>query len=159
MKAAVVYYSLEGNTQLIAKAVAEALHADLFALKPRRDFPSGGFKKFFVGGMSAVFGLKPKLANGDIDLSGYDLVVLGSPVWVGKIASPFNTFLKHPFRGKNTALFVCCGGGEVEKALSAFKARLPGNRFIGETSFIEPLKNNPEQCAKRAREWILSLEL
>lgn len=36
MKALVVYYSFEGNTRLIAHAIAEAVGADLLELKPKR---------------------------------------------------------------------------------------------------------------------------
>lgn len=54
MKTLVVYYSLTNNTKLIAEAVAAQLHADLLEVKPQKKMPKEGFRKFFLGGMSAI---------------------------------------------------------------------------------------------------------
>ena len=49
MKTLVVYYSLEGNSKLIAESVAGLLKADLLALKPNAEIPATGFRRFLWG--------------------------------------------------------------------------------------------------------------
>ena len=43
MKAAVVYYSMSGNTQFAAEKIAEKLGADLIRLVPKTSYPAAGF--------------------------------------------------------------------------------------------------------------------
>lgn len=49
MKNLVVFYSLEGNTKLIADTIVEKINADILELKPKKKYPNLGFKKYFWG--------------------------------------------------------------------------------------------------------------
>ena len=46
MNTAVVYYSLEGNTQYAAEKVAGELGADLIRLVPVKEYPTGKLSKY-----------------------------------------------------------------------------------------------------------------
>jgi len=159
MKTLVVFYSLDGHTEFIAGVIASALGADLIKLETVRPFPTEQPAKYFKGGMSAVFKMKPKLANKNIDLAPYDNIIIGTPVWAGTYASPINTFIKnHGFKGKKVALFLCSGGGDVEKCFTNLKNSLSGNSFVGETDFIEALKQDREDISQKAADWVQSLK-
>ena len=131
MKALVVYYSLDGNTRAAAESAAEELGCDILALEPVKPIPEKGFKKMFVGGRQATFGEKPELKKLVCDPGSYDLIILGTPVWAGKCASPVWSFIDScavPERIK--ALFTLSGGGDdskcvrqVEKKTGTLKAR------------------------------------
>lgn len=54
MKNLVVYYSLEGNTKLIAKFIAKEIGSDIIELKPKKEFPSSGFRKYVWAGTYAA---------------------------------------------------------------------------------------------------------
>lgn len=160
MKTLVAYFSLDGDTQLIAETIADKLKADILNLEPVKPFPSEGFGKFFVGGMSVLFNKKPRLKNEDIDLRQYDNIIIGSPVWAGSYSPPVNTFIsKYRFTGKNVALFLCSGGGGVEKCFEKFRKELSGNNFLGEIDFIEPLKTDKTEACKTAVKWAESLSV
>ena len=58
MNTAVVYYSMSGNTAYAAKKIAAELGADLIEIKPEKQYPDKGFRKFFWGGKSAVMAEK-----------------------------------------------------------------------------------------------------
>jgi len=159
MKTLVVFYSLEGNTDFIAGVIASALGADLMKLETAKPFPTEAPAKFFKGGMSAVFKMKPKLANKNIDLAPYDNIILGTPVWPSTYASPLNTlFKKHGFTGKKVALFLCSGGDDVAKCVANLKNVLSGNSFVGEMDFIEPLKHDRDDVSQKATDWARSLK-
>ena len=75
MKALIVYYSMSGNTEAVAKAIGREIHADLLSLEPEKDYPSSGFKKYFWGGKSAVMAEKPKLKPYQFDANKYDTII------------------------------------------------------------------------------------
>jgi len=160
MKTLVVFYSLEGNTKFIAERIAKELKADLLELKTKKQFPSSGFKKYVWGGKSVVFKELPELTNQGVELDSYGNIVIGTPIWAGTYAAPYNTFVKqYRFSGKKVALFACNLGGGVEKCFKMFKEALPDNEFIGEIDFVDPLKNDKEASAEKAVQWAKNLAL
>ncbi|HWT75129.1 MAG TPA: hypothetical protein VN258_10480 [Mobilitalea sp.] len=80
MKILIVYYSLEGNTELIAQKIASYVNADVLRLIPKKEYPSSGFKKFFWGGKSVVFGEKPELETYHVNIDQYDKIIIGTPI-------------------------------------------------------------------------------
>ncbi|MBP8640127.1 MAG: flavodoxin [Oscillospiraceae bacterium] len=154
MKTLVVFYSLEGNAEFIADVIGKKLQADIVKLETVKPFPKEGFGKFFKGGMSVVFKSKPKLVNQAIDLSKYDNIIIGTPVWASGFASPINTFInKYKFSGKKLALFLTSGGPDVEKCFEKLKIALKGNEVVGEIDFIEPIKTGKDEATIRAEQW------
>ncbi|WP_101908687.1 flavodoxin family protein [Marasmitruncus massiliensis] len=160
MKSIVVFYSLEGNTRMIAQAIAKETEADLLELRPKQEIPKKGFRKFFWGGKSVVFREQPDLENEFPDFAEYDTVLIGTPVWAGSFAAPVNTFLKtQKLEGKKIALFACHKGGGTKKCFEDFKKNLPGCKFLGELSLVDPLVRNPEENRQKTIEWVRSLNL
>ena len=158
MKTLVIFYSLEGNTKYISEIIAKELQADLLELKTKKAFPSEGFKKYVFGGKSVVFKEQPELTNPNIDLSSYENIVIGTPIWAGSYAAPFRTFVnQNKFEGKKVALFACDASGAAEKCFTKLKEALPDNDFVGEIDFVNPLKNNKEESSKKAVQWAKSL--
>ncbi len=157
MNTLVVYFSLDGNTKLLAGKIAETMNANIIELKTNKKYPAEGFWKYFLGGKSVVFGEKPKLTIADIDLSRYETIIIGTPVWASSFTPPIKSFIsKYKIQGKRIALFACSMGGEAEKCLTKLKAALPGNQFIGEAGFVEP-RNTPEESCTKAAAWAAGL--
>ena len=154
MKAAVVYYSMSGNTEDTARKIAEKLSAELIRIEPEKEYPNKGLKKFIWGGKSAVMGETPALQS--YRFSGdYDRVIIGTPVWASNIAPPIRTFIrenKDKLRGKSISAFVCCSGGGAEKALVRLKEALGIEDFTAQTVLIDPkdkpsAENEKKLCA------------
>jgi flavodoxin len=152
-KALVVYYSFEGNTRMIAEAVAAELGADIQELKPLKDIRSKGFGKYVWGGRQVLSGKEPELSPLEHRPDDYDAIFIGSPVWVYTFAPALRTFFKQcPLKGKRIGIFLCHGGGPKE-AMARTEAMLAGNTIIGRIDFEEPLKNDPEAGKRKARSW------
>ncbi|RFZ76700.1 flavodoxin [Lacrimispora amygdalina] len=144
MSVLVVYFSFEGNTKLIAEKIRETLNADMVELKTSKKYPTEGLGKYFWGGKSVVFGDKPTLTNESIDLSRYETIIIGTPVWAGSFAPPIRSFVNdYKIKNKRIAIFASHGGGGAVKCFAKLKEALPENKFIGETAYVEP-KKNPE---------------
>ena len=56
MKTAVVYYSMSGNTAMVAKTLAERISADVLEIRPEKAYPDKGVRKFLWGGKSRFMG-------------------------------------------------------------------------------------------------------
>jgi flavodoxin len=141
MKTLIVYYSYEGNCAFIAEKIKAALpDADVVRLSTEDDKPRGFFAKYLWGGKQVFFAKKPKLKAYSLEVSLYDLIILGTPVWAWSYSPAMGSFLDQTkIERKRLALFCCHGGGKG-KTLEKLKAALPGNTFAGEADFREPLK-------------------
>lgn len=126
MKKAVVFYSLSGNTQAAANEIAEGIGADLIELKLVKPFPTEKSKQLALGGMQAMFGMKPAIQELSKNIKEYDVLILGTPIWAGKIAAPVHSFLnKYQVLDKIVAVFTFSGGGDNKRCIAKLSKRLP----------------------------------
>jgi flavodoxin len=152
-KVLVVYYSLTGNTKLIAEAIAESINSDILELKPVKELDAEGGSKYFWGGYQATMKIKPKLKPFDINPFEYDLIILGTPVWAWTYTPPIHSFLsKFDLSGKNVALWTCSDGDGV-RAMNKFKKALKKANILGEIRFKAPKQRSSESPKKEAANW------
>ena len=141
MKKLFIYYSNTGNGDFVAEYLSGKGY-EIRKVIPKHNLPKKFFFKVFFGGFLAGINKKSKLVGYNADLSGYDEVVIGSPVWCGKISCPINTVLNRTdFTGKKLSFILYAGGGEAPKAEELLK-----NKFKGASVIVlkEP-KKYPEQ--------------
>jgi len=152
MKKLIVYYSLEGNTELVAGKIQKNLEADVIRLIPKKEYPKGGFKKYFWGGKSATFGDEPKLEEYSFVADDYDVIIIGTPIWAGTFAPPIKTFLAdNIISGKDIYLFACSGGGPVDKCFDKIKNILKDNQIVDTINFVDPLKKENENMDEKIK--------
>ena len=112
MNCAIIYYSYSGNTKKVAWFLKEELklkgEAELLELKPTDES-----RNFFLQCRRAYKHIQAKLEQTNFDLSGYDLVCLGGPVWAFGPAPAINTWLDKclNIQGKSVILFTTYGSG------------------------------------------------
>ena len=146
MKTIIVYYSMEENTDYAAKKIAEIIGADLLRIYPKKAYPSGGFRKFLWGGKSAMMAEKPELEAYDVDLTGYERIIFGFPVWASNFTPPLRTFIennKDGLKGKRFSAFACQSGSGAEKALAKLAKCIGIDAFDNTAVFIDP-KGKPD---------------
>jgi len=158
MKTAVIYYSLDGNSAIVAQEIKAQLNADLIRLQTKDEKKRGKIGKMLWGGGMVFFGKKPPLKPYSFDPSAYDLIIIGAPVWASSPAPPVKTFISEAdITGKKIALFVCHVGGKGN-ALEIFKTLLAGNDIAGETDFINPYKCGSEELKQKVADWVKGLQ-
>jgi flavodoxin len=114
MKSLVVYYSRSGNTRKVAEKIAKTIGADsdeIIELKDRSGI------RGWLGGCKDTFFRKPTAIKNNINPEKYDLVVIGTPIWVGTMTPAVKVYLKKYFLKKKVAFF--CTAGDKQK--SAFR--------------------------------------
>ena len=158
MKTAVIFYSYEGNSALVANAVKDALNADIFEIKIKNDRKRTGFAKYIWGGFQVITRKKPELEPLSVDYNAYDLIVLGTPVWASSPTPAMSSFLSgNEVKGKKIALFCCHGGGKGG-VFDKLKAQLPGNTIVGEIDFKNAAKEESAALKAKIGEWAKKME-
>jgi len=103
----VIYYSRTGNTKLVAERIAGKLNADLEEIKDKRE--RRGIFGFLRSGYEAMAGKPAEIQPSQKNVEGYRLVIVGSPVWVGRLSSPVRAYLSiYGGKIKNIAFFTTC---------------------------------------------------
>lgn len=112
-KTLVVYYSASGNTERVAKDIAEAAGADLFEIVPTEVYTSEDLN--WTNSDSRVSREHDDESLRDVPLTttevpdwdSYDTVFIGYPIWWGIAAWPVDTFVKNnDFTGKTVFPFA-----------------------------------------------------
>lgn len=112
-KTLVVYYSASGNTERVAKDIAEAAGADLFEIVPTEVYTSDDLD--WTNPDSRVSREHDDESLRDVPLTttevpdwdSYDTVFIGYPIWWGIVAWPVDTFVKNnDFTGKAVIPFA-----------------------------------------------------
>jgi len=109
MRCLVVYYSLSGTTRRVAEEAARALAADIVEVRAER-YAVGRFRVLRAA-FDAWRASLPTIDAGGRPVDEYDFVMLLSPVWVGRAATPMRAYLAQN-RGKlrRTAFLLTCRG-------------------------------------------------
>lgn len=124
MKRAIIYYSLSNNTKETAEKLAEKLNADIYRIDFVKPLPNNKAGQMLEGGRQATFGVKPDIKGLPEDHTQYDEIIIGTPIWAGKCASPINTLMNDKaLCDKVTAVFTYSGGGDNEGCIKSLKPK------------------------------------
>lgn len=109
MKPCIIYHSYSGNTRSVAEQLHSACGGDLIEVKSRKHYNK--LTVYPVGGMRARLGECDPIDPETIDISGCDLLVIGSPVWSLRPTPAINAALAALTggAGKQAVTFSTCG--------------------------------------------------
>lgn len=99
-KTLVVYYSASGQTERVARIIAEKLGANLFELQPTAPYSEADFDWTNPESRVSKEHGDENLRNVDLvqetpeNWEEYDTVFIGCPIWYGIFAWPANRFMK-----------------------------------------------------------------
>lgn len=146
-KKLVAYFSASGITRKAAEMIAEVADCDIYEITPKIAYTKEDLNWMDKKSRSSVEmndkKIRPELADNMIDISGYDEIILGFPIWWYVAPTIINTFLEaHDFAGKKIVLFATSGGsgfGNTVKELqpSALNAQIVEGRLLNRASKTE----------------------
>ena len=144
MKKLVIYYSLTGNSKMLAELFKEKGY-EVREVVRKKKLPKSFFFSVFTGGFLAGINHKDKLKDYNPDIKEYDEVVIISPIWNGRFSSPINTVLASTdFSNKKLSFLFASGSGEGEKALKRIKKEYPDAQVL----FLKEPKKHQEELDK-----------
>ena len=127
----VSYFSASGVTGSAARAIAEALNADLYEIAPAAPYTREDLDWRNANSRSSIEmkdkSSRPEITDTPADLADCDTVLVGFPIWWYVAPTIVNTFLeKHDFAGKRIILFATSGGSGFGKTVDSLKDSVPG---------------------------------
>lgn len=130
MKKLVAYFSASGVTKAVAQKLAQAANADLFEIVPQQIYTNADLNWRDKHSRSSVEmndrACRPAIAAAP-DVSGYDVIFVGFPVWWYREPSIIDTFLESAdFTGKTVVPFCTSGGSGLGDAAKNMQALAPG---------------------------------
>lgn len=110
----VIYYSRSGNTKKIARTIKNEVNADIIEIKDKTS--RTGVFGFLKGVTDSIRNQDTKIEPAFIDVSKYDNIYVGTPVWASKPTPAIIQFLHNTdFTGKKVITFdtMMASGGEA----------------------------------------------
>ena len=146
----VTYFSASGVTKGVAEKIADENDYDIFEIVPTEIYTSEDLDYTNKDSRSTIEmndkEFRPPIVE-SCDVSSYDTVVIGFPVWWYTAPTIINTFIERvDLSGKTIKVFCTSGGSGVDKCVSDLQDTYPelnfakGMRFRGDVS--------------KAKEWI-----
>ena len=135
-KTLVAYFSASGVTRRRAEELAKAAAADLYEIVPKQPYTQKDLdwrdRSSRSSRENADASARPELAGAPIDVSGYERIYLGFPIWWGIAPKPINSFIDaHDLAGKDIHVFATSGGSGVERAVRSLQQDYPALSFKG----------------------------
>ena len=123
----VVCTSRDGTTRNLGEAIARTLVCPFEEIIDLRKW--SGLCGFLIAGMDAARAKLTQIGPPRQDPTQFDLLIVGTPVWDGRMAPAVRTYLKR-FQGRlpNLAFYCTAGGSNSKKTLeelSAFTGKQP----------------------------------
>lgn len=146
----IAYFSASGVTKGVAERIANENGYDIFEIVPEEIYTPQDLDWTDKNSRSTIEmndkSFRPPIVE-SCDVSGYDTVVIGFPVWWYTAPSIINTFIESvDLSGKTIKAFCTSGGSGIDKCVSDLAGTYPelnfakGMRFMGNVS--------------KAKEWI-----
>ncbi|TIM26162.1 MAG: flavodoxin [Mesorhizobium sp.] len=153
----VAYFTRTGNTRLIATQIARALEATLFQIVPAAVYPEDYETQVAQAEDERQRGFEPPLQATVPDLSSYETVFLGFPIWGMTAPSVIRSFLsQHDLSGKTLVPFITHGGYRLGNSLAVVAEHAPGARPID--GFSKECDQERETL-REVTQWLGSVEI
>ncbi len=125
MAVCIVYHSETGNTRAVAGSLTTAIGGDIVEVKDLAGYSKVGM--YLRGAPRAMRRERADIEPATIDVSGYEVVVIGTPVWAGNPTPAIDAAVV-AFSGieGRAAVVFCTSGGAPGKALERVAAMLVG---------------------------------
>ncbi len=129
-KTLILYYSQTGTTEALAAEIQRQTGADVCRFDVGKAY-DGTYEETIERCLEERrTGFVPELKPLGVDVSGYDVIFLGFPVWFGTYAMPVKSLLmsmrSDALEGKTIVPFCTFGSGGLQASTEDLRAALPG---------------------------------
>lgn len=128
----VVYFSATGHTEPLAKYAAEYLNADIYEIVPETAYTNADLNYNDSSSRSSKeqndSAARPAIAETLPDISGYDTIIIGHPIWWGQAPKIIYTFLEsYDWSGKTLVTFCTSASSGLGSSAENLKPSASGN--------------------------------
>ena len=138
----VTYFSASGVTKSEAERISKIVNGDLFEIEPKEKYTKEDLDWRNKQSRSSVEmqnrSSRPEIKEDNLDISNYDTILIGFPIWWGVAPTVVNTFIESKdFTGKNLIPFCTSGGSGMLYCENDLRKTYPnynwkqGKRILG----------------------------
>ncbi|WP_373842766.1 flavodoxin [Limosilactobacillus sp.] len=133
-KTLVLYYSATNTTKRVAEQIAQKLNADLCEIHPAHPYSSADLNWNDPQSRTSIeqhqHDTRVAIKDDLPDVSGYENIVIGHPIWWGIPPRMITTVIDHlNLNGKKLALFATSGGSSYQRSQSNIERALRENNY------------------------------
>lgn len=141
-----------GNTEYVASLISEKMSSDLFRLEPKNAYPTNHQQLLDRARKEMQNDERPELKE-EIDISDYDPIFIGYPIWNADLPPVINTFLENnDFTGKTVVPFCTHGGSGLSGTPTTIKNKLSDATVI--TNGFSLSRTNMEAAPNEVDSWL-----
>ena len=124
-KVAIVYFSASGTTKGVAEVLGRVTGGELIEIVPKEKYTSADLDWNDSKSRTSIEcndkNSRPEIAN-TMDISNYDVIYLGYPIWWGDVPHIILTFMDtYQLDGKTVIPFCTSGGTGISGSISTLK--------------------------------------
>ena len=149
----------KGNTHIMADMVAEITGADEFEIKTVKPYPKTYKECTEIAKQELADNARPELSTKVEDMSKYEVIFLGYPIWWSDFPPAVYTFLEsYDFNGK-TIIPFCTSAGEymTGKEVNIPQIAKGSNIKDGLGLIGKDCQENPEKIKESVKTWLKGL--
>ena len=121
----------KGNTKIIAEIIAEKTGADIFEIKPVKNYPVDYDECTKIASREKAVKARPNFIGNVENFSDYDTIFLGYPIWYGDAPMIIYSFLeKNNFDGKKIIPFCTHGGSGLSSTDQQITLICPNSKIL-----------------------------
>ena len=133
-KVLVVYFSATGTTRQVAKQIAKIADADICEIAPAKPYSSADLDWTNKQSRSSVEmnnpKARPEIKAVQVDVSEYDYIFLGYPIWWDLAPRAVNSFIETAdLAGKTVIPFATSGSSTIANSVAVLKQSYPNIKW------------------------------
>ena len=158
MNKLIVYFSYTNNTRRIANKIKDKLNCDILEIKTKIPYSDDYQTVVDDEQNSEASNHLPEIEDINIDLSKYDEIILGTPVWWYRPVPAIRTFLtQNDLKGKTIKPFAT-NAGWLGKTFKEIKSLCPNSNVEeGMNIVFESYSDKLVTSEKEIEDWINTL--
>lgn len=157
-KILIAFYSKDGNTKRMAELLRDKVNGDLYEIKVNRHYSDNDWTAMDEANAEIKNHDLPPVTSPEIDVSPYDVVLIGGPVWGWMLSTPLMSFLqKTDFKGNRVSAFWTFYDHD-EQYDKTMKAMIKNGDYCSGLPMPRNLVNNRSRLNKAIDDWLMQIE-
>lgn len=156
-----VGYIEKGNTSIVADIIAEQTGGDLFEIRTLSAYPDNYDEATEVAKQEQDVNARPELADNLEDISDYNVIFIGYPIWWSDMPMAVYTFLEsHDLSSKTIVPFCTHAGSDLSSTESSISNMFPNATILDGLAISgTTAQNNYEETEQAVINWLQANDL
>lgn len=162
-KTLIVYYSFTNNVHTIVSDLRTQIEADVLRVEPAEEGLDYAANNYAIGS-ALIAAIRdnpndaasyPTIKTTIDNISDYDRIIIGAPLWWSNMAAPLQTFLFRygsQMEGKSIGLIVSSSSSGISGVESDAKRLIPGGNFLTPSLWVR--SSQTSNCHSMIAGWL-----